>query len=177
LADKHSGVIGRVSKVAALLSGLATLALAVLISYDVLMRYFFNRPQLIVDEVGPFLLLLVIFGAAAQTFRVGGHVRVDLVTTYLPRPARAWLRVVNLAIGIAFLAVVIWVTTQSALTAFRYGRVSAVMLYPLWVPMLMIPAGLLLMALCMVGALRRQWKAALGPRAGRDEVPPSPEAR
>jgi len=158
------------------LSGFATLTLAVIISFDVLMRYFFNRPQLIVDEVAPFLLLLVIFGAAAQTFRVGGHVRVDLVTSHLRPAARAWLRVVNLVIGIVFLAVVIWVTAQSALTAFRYGRVSAVMLYPLWVPMLLIPAGLLLMALCMIGALRRQWKAALGPRAGRDEVPPSTEA-
>ncbi len=159
-----------------MLSGFATLTLAVIISFDVLMRYFFNRPQLIVDEVAPFLLLLVIFGAAAQTFRVGGHVRVDLVTSHLRPAARAWLRVVNLVIGIVFLAVVIWVTAQSALTAFRYGRVSAVMLYPLWVPMLLIPAGLLLMALCMIGALRRQWKAALGPRAGRDEVPPSTEA-
>ena len=160
-----------------MLSGLTTLALAVIISFDVLMRYFFNRPQLIVDEVAPFLLLVVIFGAAAQTFRVGGHVRVDLITSHLPAAARAWLRAVNLAIGILFLAVVIWVTTQSALTAFRYGRVSAVMLYPLWVPMLMIPAGLLLMALCMVGTLLRQLKAALGPLASRDEVPPSPEAR
>lgn len=160
-----------------MLSGLATLALAVLISFDVLMRYFLNRPQLIVDEVAPFLLLLVIFGAAAQTFRVGGHVRVDLVTAHIRPAARAWFRTVNLTTGIAFLAVVIWVTTQSALTAFRYGRVSAVMLYPLWVPMLLIPAGLLLMALCMAVALRRQLRAALGPPAGRDEVPPSPEAR
>jgi TRAP-type C4-dicarboxylate transport system permease small subunit len=170
-------VIGRASKAAALLSGFATLALALLISFDVLMRYFLNRPQLIVDEVAPFLLLLVIFGAAAQTFRIGGHVRVDLVTAHLSATARAWLRAFNLALGILFLAVVIWVTTQSALTAFRYGRVSAVMLYPLWVPMLIIPAGLLLLALCMAGTLRRQWKAARGPRAGRVEVPPSPEAR
>jgi C4-dicarboxylate transporter DctQ subunit len=177
LAAKPADLIRGASRIAALLSGLATLILAVMISFDVLMRYFFNRPQLIVDEVGPYLLLVVIFGAAAQTFRVGGHVRVDLVTAYVPRPARAWLRVVNLTLGIAFLAVVIWVTTQSALTAFRYGRVSAVLLYPLWMPMLLIPAGLLLMALCMVQTLRRQLKAALGPRAGRDEVPPSPGVR
>jgi TRAP-type C4-dicarboxylate transport system permease small subunit len=157
-------------------SGLATLVLALLISFDVLMRYFLNRPQLIVDELGPFLLLLVIFGAAAQTFRVGGHVRMDLVTSHLPPAARAWLRLLNLALGLAFLAVVIWVTTQSALTAYRYGRVSAVLLYPLWVPMLLIPAGLLLLALCMVGTLRRQLRAALGPWDRRDEVPPSPEA-
>ncbi len=148
-----------------------------MISFDVLMRYFFNRPQLIVDEVGPYLLLIVIFGAAAQTFRLGGHVRVDLVTAYLPGPVRAWLRVVNLVIGVVFLAVVIWVTSQSALTAFRYGRVSAVMLYPLWLPMLLIPAGLLLMALSMIETLRRQLSAALGPGAGREEVSPSPEVR
>jgi len=157
-------------------SGLATLVLALLISFDVLMRYFLNRPQLIVDELGPFLLLLVIFGAAAQTFRVGGHVRMDLVTSHLPPAVRAWLRLLNLALGLAFLAVVIWVTIQSALTAYRYGRVSAVLLYPLWVPMLMIPAGLLLLALCMVGTFRRQLRAALGPWDRRDEVPPSPEA-
>jgi TRAP-type C4-dicarboxylate transport system permease small subunit len=99
------------------------------------------------------------------------------LSAHLRPAARAWLRALNLAIGIGFLAVVIWVTTQSALTAFRYGRVSAVLLYPLWVPMLLIPAGLLLMALCMAGALRRQLRAALGPLPGRDEVPPSPEAR
>jgi C4-dicarboxylate transporter DctQ subunit len=176
LAARFRDAIGRASRAASLLSGLATLTLAVIISIDVLMRYFFNRPQLLVDEVSPYLLLVVIFGAAAQTFRLGGHVRVDLVTAHLPGVIRAWLRVVNLLIGIAFLAVVIWVTTQSALTAFRYGRVSAVMLYPLWMPMLLIPAGLLLMALCMVEALRRQLRAATGPRSGRDEVPPSPEA-
>jgi len=170
-------VIGRASRVAALLAGLATLALAVLISFDVVMRYFLDRPQLFVDEVGPFLLLLVVFGGAAQTFRLGGHVRVDLVTAHLPPPARAWLRVLNLAVGIVFLSAVMWVTVQSAFTAFRYGRVSAVMLYPLWVPMLLIPAGLGLMALAMAVALGRQLRAALGPRAGRDEVPPSPEAR
>ena len=168
-------MIGRASKASALVSGLATLALALLISFDVLMRYFFNRPQLIVDEIGPFLLLLVVFGAAAQTYRVGGHVRMDLVTSHLPPAARAWLRLLNLALGLVFLAVVIWVTSQSALTAYRYGRVSAVLLYPLWVPMLLIPAGLLLMALCMVGTLRRQLRAALGPRDRRDEVPPTTE--
>jgi len=177
LTGRSPGLIARVSRAAALLSGLATLALVLLISFDVLMRYFLNRPQLIVDEVAPYLLLIVIFGAAAQTFRIGGHVRVDLITSLLPGAVRAWLRAFNLALGILFLSVVIWVTTQSALTAFRYGRVSAVMLYPLWVPMLMIPAGLLIMALCMLGTLGRQIEAALGPPAGRDEVSPSPEAR
>ena len=169
-------MIRRLAGVAALLAGLATLAIVLLISFDVLMRYFFDRPQLFVDELASFLEVLVIFGGLAYTFRAGGHVRVDLVTAHLPAPARAWLRAVTLALGLAFLTVVMWVTAQSALTAWRYGRVSAVMLYPIWLPMLLIPAGLGLMAIAMLATLRRQLRAALGPRGTRDEVEPEEDA-
>jgi len=165
-------VIGRAAGVARLLAGFATLAIVLLISYDVAMRYFFEQPQLFVDEVASFLEVLVVFGGAAYTFRVGGHVRVDLVTGRLGPAARAWLRVVTLGLGVVFLAVVIWVTVQSGITAFRYGRVSTVMLYPLWLPMLLIPAGLALMALAMLATLARQVRAALGPPSARDEVRP-----
>ena len=165
-------MIRRAADVAGLLAGFATLAIVLFVSYDVLMRYFFDQPQLFVDEVASFLQVLLIFGGAAYTFRVGGHVRVDLITTHVPRAARAWMRLVTLALGVAFLAVVIWVTTQSAYTAYRYGRVSAVMLYPLWLPMAFIPAGLALMGLAMLVALGRQVKLTLDPAARRDEVAP-----
>ena len=159
---------------AALLAGFATLAIVLLVSYDVLMRYFLDRPQLFVDEVASFLQVLVVFGGAAYTFRVGGHVRVDLLTGHARPSARAWLRLLCLLIGLVFLGAVIWVTTQSALTALRYGRVSAVMLYPLWPPMLVIPAGLALMGLAMLVTLTRQLRALRGP--GADEVRPEEEA-
>jgi TRAP-type C4-dicarboxylate transport system permease small subunit len=168
-------VIPRAAGVAALLAGFATLAIVLLVSCDVLMRYFLDRPQLFVDEVASFLQVLLIFGGAAYTFRVGGHVRVDLLTARLPHAARAWLRLGTLVLGLVFLAVVIWVTTQSAITAYRYGRVSAVMLYPLWLPMAFIPVGLALMALAMLAALVRQVKLALGPAGRRDEVTPDHE--
>ncbi len=165
-------MIARLASVAALLAGFATLAVVLLISYDVTMRYFFDTPQIFVDEVASFLEVLIIFGGAAYTFRIGGHVRVDLVTLLLRPAVRAWLRVLTLALGVVFLAIVIWVTAQSALAAWRYGRVSAVMLYPLWWPMLFIPAGLALMALAMLARLGRQARAAVGPPARRDEVAP-----
>ena len=165
----------RVAGGAALLAGFATLAITLLITYDVTMRYFFNDPQVFVDEMASFLEVLVIFGGAAYTFRAGGHVRVDLVTSHLHPARRAPLRVVTLLMGVVFLSIVMWVTTQSAITAYQYGRVSAVMLYPLWLPMAVIPAGLALMAVAMLLTLVRQVRVLLGPRSARDEV--SPEAR
>ena len=162
----------RAAYVAGLLAGFATLAIVLLVSYDVFMRYFFEQPQLFVDEVASFLQVLLIFAGAAYAFRVGGHVRVDLVTNHVRPAVRAWLRVVTLLLGVVFLAIVIWVTTQSAATAFRYGRVSAVMLYPLWLPMAFIPAGLALFGVAMTLTLVRQVRRTLGPARTRDEVPP-----
>lgn len=169
-------MIGRAAGVAGLLAGFATLAIVVLISYDVFMRYFFDRPQLFVDEVASFLEVLVVFGGAAYTFRAGGHVRVDLLTGHVRPAARAWLRLVTLALGVAFLAIVIWVTGRSAISAYRFGRVSAVMLYPLWLPMAVIPAGLALMALAMLVTLLRQVRTLLGPPSARNEVAPEGDA-
>lgn len=166
-------MIGRVARSAATLAGLAVLAIVVLITYDVLMRFFFDQPQLFVDEAASFLEVLVIFGGLAYAFRTGTHVRVDLLTTHLPRRARARLRALALGLGLVFLAIVIWTTAQSALTAYRYGRVSAVMLYPLWAPMLVIPLGLALLAVVMLIALAAQLRALRSPKA--DELPP-PEA-
>jgi TRAP-type C4-dicarboxylate transport system permease small subunit len=170
-------VIGRASKAASFLGGLATLVIAGAITCDVLLRYFLNRPLLGVDEIAGFLQVLVVFWGCAHAFREGGHIRVDLVTSHLRGPLRAWLRVVSLVLGLLLLGVVCWVTTQSVLTAYRYQRVSAVMLYPLWPAMLLIPTGLALMAVAMLTTLGRQLRAALGPRAGRDEVAPVGNAR
>ena len=163
-------MIGRVARSASTLAGLAVLAIVGLITYDVAMRFFFEQPQLFVDEVASFLELFVIFGGLAYTFRTGGHVRVDLVTARLPGRTRAWIRLGGLVLGLGFLAIVIWTTAQSAVTAYRYGRVSAVMLYPLWLPMALIPLGLALLGAVMLLALGAQLRALHGPRP--DEVPP-----
>lgn len=163
-------MIGGASKAASFLGGLATLAIAGATTLDVLLRYFLNQPLLGIDEIAGFLQVLVVFWGCAYTFRQGGHIRVDLVTSHLPGPVRAWLRVVSLLLGLALLGVVCWVTTQSALTAYRYQRVSAVMLYPLWPAMLLIPTGLALMGLSMVATLARQLRTIRGGGPGRDEV-------
>ena len=173
--SRLGAAIDGTSKALAFLGGLATLAMTGLIAFDVLMRYFLNEPQLFVDEVVGFLQVLVVFWGLAYTFQVRGHIRVDLVTSHLSGPVRAWCRVLSLGAGIGVVGVLSWVTLESTLTAVRYGRVTTVMLYPLWPAMLLIPTGLALLGVVMLRALREQWRTARGPRATRDEVaPPEP---
>ena len=79
-------MINWASKWLAVIAGVAILVITVLISVDVLMRYFLDKPQLFVDELASFLQVFVIFGGLAYTFLVGGHVRG--VSSGRARPVR-----------------------------------------------------------------------------------------
>lgn len=132
-----------------LLAGLGILAITLLVSFDVLMRYFLNEPQLFVDELSSFLLVAVVFLGTGPTFYKSGHIRVDLITSRLKPKTQSRLRVITLFLGIALLGVIIYETMVSTVAAFQTGRASAVMVYPLWTAMLFIPLGLILMAFFM----------------------------
>ena len=160
----------RVARWLALAGGVVALVITLLITYDVGMRYLFDDPQLFVDELAGFLQVFVIFSGLAYAFTSGAHVRVDLLTSHLRPVRRARLRLVSLAAGLAVLMLVTWVTALSAYTAFDYGRVSTVELYPLWIPMVMIPLGLLFLAWVMLVALRHQWRALKRDGQQADEI-------
>lgn len=164
-------MIERISRWAGLAGGIAVVVITLLVSFDVLMRYFLNEPQLFVDELAGFLQVAIIFLGLAYTFLSGGHVRVDLLTAHVQPRRRARLRVVTLALGVALLLVVAWTTAEAVFTAIDFGRVSAVMLYPLWLPMALIPLGLLLLALAMSWALVRQLCMLRVREIAPDEVP------
>jgi TRAP-type C4-dicarboxylate transport system permease small subunit len=164
-------MIERLTRWAGLAGGIAVVVVTLLVSYDVLMRYFLNEPQLFVDELAGFLQVAIIFLGLAYTFLSGGHVRVDLLTTLIHPRRRARLRVATLALGVALLLGVAWTTAEAVFTALDLGRVSAVMLYPLWLPMVLIPAGLLLLAAAMIWALVRQIRMLRVREIEPDEVP------
>ena len=158
----QSTSLDRFSERLILITGLGILAITLLVSMDVLMRFFLNEPQLFVDDLSCFLLVAVVFLGTGPTFYKGGHIRVDLMTSRLKRRAQSRLRVVTLSIGIAILGVIIYETTLSTLAALETGRVSAVMAWPLWPPMLFIPAGLVLMAFFLGVQMVRELKTKGG---------------
>lgn len=167
----------RIPRWMAFLSGVSVLVVTLMITYDVLLRYFFNRPQLFVDELATLILILIIFGGIAFTFQRGGHIRVDLLTNRLGRRANRTLRILTLFLGIVFLGIITQNTFVSSLVAYRLERLSMVMFYPLWIPMLLIPIGTGLMAWVMVKALIDEVKG-LGkygaPEGREDETRKSP---
>ena len=150
-----------------LITGLGVLAITLMVSFDVLMRYFLDQPQLFVDELTSFILVGVIFLGAGPTFYKGAHIRVDLLTSHLRPKIQSRLRVVTLSIGIVLLGIVAYETWVTAVSAFQTGRISAVMAYPLWTAMVFVPLGLILMVFFMVVELVKEMKGRGG--KGREE--------
>lgn len=156
---KWNVLLDRLADWIVILTGLAVLAMTLMISFDALMRYFLDQPQLFVDELTSFLLVGVVFLGTAPTFRKGGHIRVDLITNCLTPSTQSKLRVLTLFIGIALLGIIVYETLRSAAVAYEMGRLSAVMLYPLWIAMIFIPLGLALMAFFMAMKLREEMRS------------------
>ena len=154
----RSSILDRVSSGAAFIAGLGVLAITAMVTFDVLMRYFLDRPQLFVDELASFILVGVIFWGTARTFQKGGHIQIDLLTNRLRPKLQRIFRILTLAMGIFFLITVTWETVASSIIAFEQERVSAVMIYPLWIPMLLIPIGLVIMMLVMGVSLIHQFR-------------------
>jgi TRAP-type C4-dicarboxylate transport system permease small subunit len=112
----------------------------------------------------------IIFLGTAQTFQKGGHIQIDLLTNRLSPKVRRIFRILTLAMGIIFLLIVTWETVASSIIAYEQERVSAVMIYPLWIPMLLIPTGLVIMMLAMGVSLIHQFR----PEQGKElEGPPT----
>ncbi len=152
-----------------LISGLGVLVITLLVSFDVLMRYFLDQPQLFVDELTSFILVGVIFLGSGPTFYRGAHIRVDLITSHLRPKFQTRLRVITLIIGIVLLGIIAHETWVTAVSAFQTGRISAVMAYPLWTAMVFVPLGLILMVFFMLVDLVKK------ARGGERKVQENPE--
>jgi TRAP-type C4-dicarboxylate transport system permease small subunit len=150
----------RVPRYAAFFSGLAILLVTLMITFDVLMRYFFNKPQLFVDELATLILVFIIFGGIAYTFQRNGHIRVDLLIERLKEKTKHRLRILTLLLGIGLLGVVTENTIISSFSAYHYGRQSMVLFCPLWIPMLIIPFGTGLMSISMIKELINECRKA-----------------
>lgn len=67
------------------LAGWVVVVMMLTISYDVVLRYFFNAPTTWSFEINRYMLILVVFFGSGWTLAADGHVNVDILTDRLPR--------------------------------------------------------------------------------------------
>jgi len=108
------------------------LAMTVLITYDVILRYFFNDPMLGAHEMVEYLLLTCFFLFLTDCWNASTHVRMGIVyekmTGWVKKAADAFIGITG-ALLFGVMALKIW---EELLYAFEADQISSELLMPIW---------------------------------------------
>lgn len=177
VARTVAAAAGRVAAVAGVTSGLALVAMTVVVTIEVLSRDLFNVSTLVADEMSGYLLVAMTFVGLAPTLRGGGFIRIDTYRGRIAGHGRTALELAIHVLALGYAVVLDWYLWGLAAEAWRLGTTSIqISRTPLWMPQgLMAVGGLLLVfellaRLLLVVARQPVDAGAGGPAATSSEL-------
>jgi C4-dicarboxylate transporter DctQ subunit len=151
---------------------LCVVVMMVMITFDVIARYVFNRPTMWADEMATYLMIAIVFLGLAQNLGRGDHIRIDVVTNLVPPHIRLFLEVFAHAVGIVFSAMLVvacWFRFDNFLV--HKTTSDSPVMTELWIPMVPVLLGAVVFCLVMVAGFMTSFHALLNRDSGRtDEI-------
>jgi TRAP-type C4-dicarboxylate transport system permease small subunit len=131
-----------------MLSMCALVLTALILTYSVVSRYFFNAPTDWQDEASVFMLVGVTFFCAAYVQSQRGHIGIEAIGSLLPDAVNAARLLLVDVLSFAFCAFFSWKSWTLFHEAWVDGQTtSSTFAPPLWIPYAMMAAGMTLLAL------------------------------
>ncbi|MCS4504267.1 TRAP transporter small permease subunit [Arhodomonas aquaeolei] len=151
---------------AGLVSVLVFVMVAV-ISYEVVMRYFFNSPTVWALELSTLLLGPYFMLAGPYLLHVGGHVNVDVLYARLPRRVAAGFDCLTFPVIIALCVIVVHESWPVAMDAYANGETSfSAWNPPVWPVKLLVPVSFSLLLAQALAETVRAARRAMGREVG-----------
>jgi TRAP-type mannitol/chloroaromatic compound transport system permease small subunit len=150
-----AALVARTNRLAGLGAGLTLLAMVGMIGREAIGRYFFNAPTDWVVELSGYLLVGIVFLGGGFILVEGAHLRVDIFYTRFTRRNRAWVDLLGYLLALPFLGFLEWHGAALAWGAWSSGEKSMIMRWPLYLPELVVPVGVLLLLLQVLVHLAR----------------------
>jgi TRAP-type C4-dicarboxylate transport system permease small subunit len=126
---------------------------------EVFSRYVFNRPLMVADEFGAYLLVSVGYLAAAYAWKEKGHVRITALVSRLPQGISSWLRLITMLLALVVAIGLSWSAYTFLQTSFRLGMASGTWLhFPLQGPHMTLMIGFTLLSLILMVEVTRAIK-------------------
>jgi C4-dicarboxylate transporter DctQ subunit len=148
LAKKASQFVAVISTMTGIFSAFLMGIMAIIVSYEVIMRYVFNSPTGWTIEFVPFMILWGGFVGAALTLKQDRHIRVDLLIRYLSPKYQTIMSIVTTAMGVVFSSVLFVEGVKMVIQTKELGtRTSGTFELPIFIPQLCVPVGALLLLL------------------------------
>ena len=126
------------------------LGLTLMVVAAVVRRYIFGKALLFTDEIGAYSLAILTFLGAAETFRDGSHIRVEVLLRIVPSTVLQWFRVVGLVCATGYLGILSFYMMVDILWQMHH-KIGAIMIadFPIWWPMVGVLAGMIILFLIL----------------------------
>jgi TRAP-type C4-dicarboxylate transport system permease small subunit len=130
------------------LSAGAILLSSLILTYEVVMRYFLRIPTIWEVETAVYLGILATFLGAAYGLKDGAHINIDLVTRTLPAGVQRKLQAVTSVLSLLFCLYVAYKGWEMFWEAYSKGwKSDSLWGPPLAIPYFFLPLGLTLLSL------------------------------
>jgi TRAP-type C4-dicarboxylate transport system permease small subunit len=130
---------------------ICVVGMMVLTTADVVARYVFNSPTMWADEMASYLLIAIVFLGLAQNLRTNGHIRIDVVTNYVPPGVKRVLEVFAFVVAILFSMILIAGTWTRFYNFWTRNTLSdSPLMTPMWLAMLPVVIGAVVLGIASV---------------------------
>ena len=138
------------------LSGILLVYVMFSVTLDVVLRYFFNRPQFWVGELAEYSLLYITFAGTAWVLKRDSHVKIDILNTILSPRHVCILNFISNIIGVFVCSVLTYYGTKVTWDHFERGMYNPTLMeFPKGPLLLIIPVGTFLL---LIEFIRRTLK-------------------
>lgn len=152
-----------ISDLLAILIAVMTLAVV----FEVISRYFFNKPTSWAVDFTEYAMVYVTFFGAAWLMRERAHIKVDILTSQLGPRGQLLVELLLSVFAAATLAVLVWKGVEHVWEAYANNQAMLKSwVVPRWIILLPIPLGGLLMLLEVIRQGREALEALRTGRAG-----------
>jgi len=135
----------------AYLAGIVILATSLAISYNVVLRYFFQSPVGWVNEVSEYALFFSTFLGAAWVLKQDGHVKIDILLMYLPERAKRWVNLINILLSVFICSLVVYYSFGLVVQEYITGIVTiGILIFKRWWMLSIIPISFAFMLLILL---------------------------
>lgn len=143
--------LGRLNFGAGVLGAVLTVAMTVIVLYDVFRRYVLNDPTIWAFDIASFLLVYIIFLGLGQALQDGSHVSVDLFLDLTRGRTRRALRLLGLILTVLYGGILTWVISRYTIQAIEEDW-KAISLVPIQLKYVYVvgPVGSLLFTLTAI---------------------------
>jgi TRAP-type C4-dicarboxylate transport system permease small subunit len=146
-------IIDVATDLAAVVGGLFTGLMTLIVVYAVVARYIFNSPVGWSEEIAVYLMIWVVFLGAAYALKEDAHIGVDVLISRLSPAKKRAMLLMHCLVGITFMSILLVQGIDMVIFTIKMDSHSIAIGFPLVLAHLAVPVGSAILILQFINKL------------------------